>query len=138
MGRPRSVRPRAGGNPQIPKGDGPEPVAAYIAAMPGWMRAVGEDLDRLIVAAVPDVVKAVRWNMPFYGMPGRGYFLSWHCMPRYVKVSFFQGAALKPMPPGASKQPPLRYLDIFQNTVLDEAQFAKWALQAAALPGWQP
>lgn len=133
-----SPRQRASANPVIPKGDGPAPVAAYIAAMPGWMRAVGEDLDRLILRAVPGVTQAVRWNMPFYGVADRGYFLAWHCMPKYVKVSFFRGTELDPMPPGASKQPPLRYLDIFQNTVLDEAQFADWARQAAALPGWQP
>ena len=126
----------SGGNPQIAKGDGDAPVQAYIAAMPGWKSALGKRLDALITRAVPDVRKAVKWNSPFYGVEGRGWFLSFHVFTRYVKVAFFRGAALKPVPPGASKDKNVRYLDIHEDDVFDEAQMAGWVKQAAALPGW--
>lgn len=128
----------SGGNPQIPKGDGDGPVQAYIAAMPGWKRAVGARLDALIVAAVPDVRKAVRWNSPFYGAAGGGWFLSFHCFTRYVKVTFFDGTALDPLPPVGSKDPRTRYLHVGEDGALDAAQFTDWVRQAAALSGWVP
>jgi hypothetical protein len=126
----------SGGNPQIAKGDGDAPVKAYIAAMPGWKRDIGRRLDALITRAVPGVRKAVKWNSPFYGMDGQGWFLSFHCFTRYVKVAFFRGAALRPVPPGTSKQKDVRYLDIHENDQIDEARFASWAKQASRLPGW--
>jgi hypothetical protein len=126
----------SGGNPQIPKGDGDAPVQAYIAAMPGWKREVGQSLDALIVRTLPGVKKAVRWNSPFYGTDERDWFLSFHCFTRYVKVSFFKGASLEPQPPGASKQENVRYIDVHEGDEIDEAQFANWVTQAAALPGW--
>jgi hypothetical protein len=125
----------AGGNPQIAKGDGDAPVQAYIAAMSGWKRDVGRRLDALIVRSVPDVRKAVRWSSPFYGVEGQGWFLSVHCFAKYVKVAFFRGASLRPVPPGESKQEDVRYLDIHEGDPLDEAQLATWIRQAAALPG---
>ncbi|RPH64750.1 MAG: DUF1801 domain-containing protein [Acidobacteria bacterium] len=128
----------SGGNPQIAKADGDAPVQAYIAAMPGWKRDVGRRLDALIVRNAPKVRKAVKWNSPFYGMEGRGWFLSFHVFARYVKVAFFNGASLRPLPPGTSKQKEVRYLDIHEDDQLDEAQFAKWIRQAAVLPGWIP
>jgi hypothetical protein len=126
----------SGGNPQIAKADGDAVVQAYIAAMPGWKRDVGRRLDALIVRAVPGVQKAVKWNSPFYGMAGQGWFLSFHCFTRYVKVSFFRGAALSPVPPGESKQKDVRYLDIHEDDRIDEARFAAWVKQASRLPGW--
>ena len=128
----------AGGNPQIAKADGDAPVQAYIAAIPGWKRDVGRRLDALIVRKVLSVRKAVKWNSPFYGIEGRGWFLSFHCFTKYIKVAFFRGASLRPVPPGKSKQKEVRYLDIHEGDRLDEAQFAKWVKQAAALPGWNP
>lgn len=124
----------SGGNPQIPKGYGDAPVQAYIAAMPGWKRALGERLDAIIARTVPGVAKAVKWNSPFYGVEGEGWFLSFHCFTRYVKVTFFRGTSLDPVPPGASKHPEVRYLDIHEGA-FDETQFADWVKQAAALPG---
>jgi hypothetical protein len=124
----------AGGNPQIPKGDGDAPVQAYIAAMPGWKRDLGRRLDGLIVRTVPGVRKAVKWNSPFYGVEGQGWFLNFHCFTNYVKVAFFRGASLRPVPPGESKQKEVRYLDIREDE-LDEAQFAGWVKQASQLPG---
>ena len=124
----------SGGNPQIAKGDGDAPVQAYIAAMPDWKRDVGRRLDELIVGAVPDVHKAVRWNSPFYGVEGSGWFLSFHCFTKYVKVTFFRGTSLDPVPDGKSKHPEVRYLDIYEGQ-FDEAQFAAWAKQASQLPG---
>ena len=126
----------SGGNPQIAKGDGDAPVQAYIAAMPDWKRDVGRRLDELIVGAVPDVHKAVRWNSPFYGVEGSGWFLSFHCFTKYVKVGFFNGAALSPPPPIDSKQDDVRYLNIHEDDELDEAQFTDWVKQASKLPGW--
>ena len=128
----------AGGNPRIPKGDGDAPVQAYIEAMPGWKREVGRRLDELIVRTVPDVRKAVRWNSPFYGVEGQGWFLNVHCFTRYVKVAFFRGASLRPLPPGESKQEAVRYLDIHEDDPFDEAQLASWVEQASRLPGWSP
>src|SRR5213595_3617148 len=127
----------AGGNPQIAKAEGDAPVQAYIAAMPGWKRDVGRRLDALIVRAVPGVRKAVKWNTPFYGIEGQGWFLAFHCMTKYVKVAFFRGTSLRPVPPGESKQKEVRYLDIHENDKLDEAQFAAWVKQASQLPGEQ-
>jgi hypothetical protein len=128
----------SGGNPQIAKADGDAPVQAYIAAMPGWKRDLGKRLDALIVRNVPGVRKAVRWNSPFYGIDGQGWFLSFHVFTHYVKVTFFRGTSLRPVPPGASKLDEVRYVDIHEGDELDPAQMAKWVKQAAALPGWVP
>jgi len=128
----------AGGNPQIAKADGDAPVRAYIAAMPGWKSDVGRRLDVLIVRTVPGVRKAVKWNSPFYGVEGQGWFLNFHCFAKYVKVAFFRGTSLRPFPPGESKHKEVRYLDIHEDDQLDEAQMATWIRQAAALPGWVP
>ena len=125
----------AGGNPQSAKADGDAPVQAYIAAMPGWKSDVGRRLDELIVRTVPDVRKCVRWNSPFYGVEGRGWFLNVHVFTRYVKVTFFRGASLRPVPPGSGKDEDARWVDIHEGG-LDEAQMAAWVRQAAALPGW--
>jgi hypothetical protein len=125
----------SGGNPQIAKADGDAPVQAYIAAMPEWKSDLGRRLDEIIVRTVPDVKKAVRWNSPFYGVEGEGWFLNFHCFTRYVKVAFFNGAGLDPLPPGKAKDEKVRYLDIFEDG-FDEAQFAAWVEQASRLPGW--
>ena len=125
----------SGGNPQIPKGDGDAPVQAYIAAMPGWKSEVGRRIDNLVVRAVPDVRKAVRWNSPFYGIEGQGWFLSCHVFTRYVKVTFLNGALLQPVPPGSGKDKDSRWIDIHEDE-LDEEQLATWIRQAAAIPGW--
>ncbi len=124
----------AGGNPQIAKADGDAPVQAYIAAMPGWKRDLGRRLDALIGRTVPGVHKAVKWNSPFYGIEGQGWFLSFHCFTKYVKVTWFRGTSLRPVPPGESKHKEVRYLDIHEDQ-LDEAQFAAWVKQASLLPG---
>jgi hypothetical protein len=126
----------SGGNPQIAKADGDAPVQAYIAAMPGWKRDLGKRLDALIVRNVPNVRKAVKWNSPFYGIEGQGWFLGFHVFTRYVKVAFFRGTSLRPVPPGPSKDKDTRYIDIHEGDELDEAQWATWLKQAAALPGW--
>jgi hypothetical protein len=128
----------AGGNPQIAKADGDAPVQTYIAAIPGWKRDVGRRLDALIARNVPNVRKAVKWNSPFYGIEGQGWFLNFHCFTKYVKVAFFRGRSLRPVPPGESKQEDVRYLDIHEDDQLDEAQMVTWIRQAAALPGWIP
>lgn len=128
----------SGGNPQIAKADGDAPVQAYIAAMPGWKREVGARLDALIERAVPDVQKAVRWNSPFYGMEGRGWFASYHCFTKYVKVTFFKGQALRPVPPIGSKDPDARYVHIVEDGEMDEARLSEWFRQAASRPGWIP
>ena len=125
----------SGGNPQIAKGDGDAPVQAYIAAMPDWKSEVGRRLDALIVRTVPGVSKAVKWNSPFYGIEGEGWFLSFHCFTKYIKVTFFRGTSLRPVPPGESKHPEVRYLDIREGEQLDETQFAAWVKQASQLPG---
>ncbi len=129
----------SGGNPQITKADGDAPVQAYIAAMPGWKRDVGRRLDALIARTVPNVRKAVKWNSPFYGSPrrqGQGWFLSLHCFTNYVKVAFFCGTSLHPLPPGESKQKEVRYLHIHEADKLDEAQLTAWVKNASKLPGW--
>ena len=132
-----AAQPRllSGGNPQIPKGYGDAPVQAYIAAMPGWKSDIGRRLDALITRTVPGVSKAVKWNSPFYGMDGEGWFLGIHCFTKYIKVAFFKGASLDPLPPGASKQKEVRYLDIREDDPFDEAQIASWVEQASRLPG---
>ncbi len=127
----------SGGNPQIAMADGDAPVQAYIAAMPEWKHAIGKRLDALVTRTVRDVQKAVKWNSPFYGVEGKGWFLSFHVFARYVKVTFFRGTSLRPVPPGASKHPEVRYVDIHEDD-LDEKQLATWVKQAAALPGWVP
>ena len=125
----------SGGNPQIAKGDGDAPVQAYIAAMPGWKRDVGRQLDALIARAVPGVRKAVKWNSPFYGAPDQdGWFLSFHCFTNYVKVTFFRGTSLRPLPSGESKHKEVRYIDIREDD-LDEVQLVAWVKQASLLPG---
>lgn len=135
---PKRTKPRllAGGNPQIAKAEGDAPVQAYIAAIPGWKREVARRLDALVSRTVPEVRKAVKWNSPFYGIEGRGWFLSFHCFTKYVKVTFFRGTSLHPLPPGESRQEDVRYLDIHEDEPIDEAQFASWVTQASRLPGW--
>lgn len=128
----------SGGNPQIAKGDGDAPVQAYIAAMPGWKSDVGRRLDALIVRTLPDVRKAVKWNSPLYGVEGRGWFLGVHCFNKYLKVAFFRGASLDPLPPVESKDANTRYFHIHEDGAFDEALVANWVRQAAALPGWIP
>ena len=125
----------SGGNPQIAKGYGDAPVQAYIAAMPGWKSELGRRLDTLIERTVPGVRKAVKWNSPFYGVEEGKWFLSFHCFAKYVKVAFFRGASLDPLPPGTSKQQEVRYLDIREDDPLDEAQIVSWVKQASRLPG---
>ncbi len=129
------VKLLSGGNPQIAKGYGDAPVRAYIAAMPGWKSEVGCRLDALIERTVPGVSKAVKWNSPFYGIEEGNWFLGIHCFAKYIKVAFFRGAALRPLPPGTSKQKEVRYLDIHEDDPLDEAQLADWVKQASQLPG---
>ena len=139
MTEPAATKLLSGGNPQIAKGDGDAPVQAYLDAVPDWKNALCREIDRLVVAAVPDVRKAVKWNSPFYGAAdGDGWFLSFHCMTKYVKVAFFRGASLEPLPPGTSKQADVRYLDIGENwreDGFDAGQFSDWVRQAAGLPG---
>ena len=125
----------SGGNPQIAKADGDAPVQAYIAAMPGWKSEAGKRIDDLIVRNVPNVRKAVRWNSPWYGVEGQGWFASYHVFTRYVKVTFLNGASLSPEPPGSGKDKDSRWIDIYEGK-LDEEQLAAWVRQAAALPGW--
>jgi len=137
-GAAKPVKLLSGGNPQIAKGYGDAPVQAYIAAMPGWKRDAGRRLDALIVRIVPGVRKAVRWNSPFYGVEGQGWFLAFHCFTRYVKVTFLNGSSLRPLPPVGSKDPNTRYFHIDEDDVLDENALANWIRQAAALPGWIP
>ena len=136
MSKAKKVKLLSGGNPQIAMADGDAPVQAYIARMPGWKRDVGKRLDALIVRNVPNVRKAVKWNSPFYGTEGLGWFLSFHVFTHYVKVAFFRGSSLRPVPPGPSKHKDTRYLDIHEGEKFDEAQIAKWVKQAAALPGF--
>ena len=130
-GKPRLL---SGGNPQIPKGDGDAPVQAYIDAMPGWKREIGRRLDALITVSVPEVQKAVRWNSPFYGAGGRGWFLSLHCFTKYIKVAFLNGASIRPIPPVASKHPDVRYWHVFEGDEPGD-EFVNWVEQAARLPG---
>ena len=133
------VKLLSGGNPQIAKGDGDAPVQQYIAAMPEWKREVGQRLDALIERAVPGVRKAVRWNSPFYGVEGQGWFLSFHVLTRYVKVTFFKGLLLQPIPPGGTpKSGEARWIDLYEGDVPDDSQMEAWVKQAAKLPGWVP
>ena len=136
----KSVKPAtptllAGGNPQVAKADGDAPVQAYLAAMPGWKRDVGRRLDALVERSVPGVRKAVRWNSPFYGVEGQGWFLNLHCLTRYVKVAFFRGTSLRPVPPVESKLADVRYVHIHEDDEVDEELLASWIRQAAELPG---
>jgi hypothetical protein len=135
---PRKPTLLAGGNPQIPKGDGDGPVQAYLEAMPGWKQDVGRQLDALVTRAVADVEKAVRWNSPFYGVEGRGWFLSFHCFTKYVKVTFFNGAALDPVPPVESKDPNARYVHVHEGDEVDDELLSAWVVQASRIPGWTP
>ena len=133
----KAVKMLSGGNPQIAKADGDAPVQAYIAAMPGWKRVLGKRLDTIIVRNAPNVRKAVKWNSPFYGIEGQGWFLSFHVFTRYVKVTFFNGKSLRPAPPGGTdRSKDVRWIDIHEDNEFDEAQLATWVKQAAALPGW--
>ncbi len=132
---PDGVVRLSGGNPQIPKGFGDAPVQAFIKAMLGWQSYVGRRIDDIVTAEVPGVRKAVKWNSPFYGVDEDHYFLSFHCFTKYVKVTFLNGAQLDPPPPGPSKHPGVRYLDIYEAPPLDDARFADWVRQASALPG---
>ena len=133
--KPTEVKLLSGGNPQIPKGDGDEPVQAYIEAMPGWKRALGQRIDQLIVAAVPDVQKKVRWNQPFYGVDADTVFVSFRCYTKYVQIGFHNGSSLDPMPPKSSKHPDVRYLDIDELHEVDDAQLSSWFEQGSHLPG---
>jgi hypothetical protein len=126
----------AGGNPQIAKADGDAPVQAYIAAIPDWKRDVARRLDTLVARTVPGVVKAVKWNSPFYGVEDQGWFLSLHCFTKYVKLTFFRGTSLRPVPPGPSRHREVRYLDIREDDPLDVKRLTAWIRQAAAIPGW--
>ena len=124
----------SGGNPQIAKGHGDAPVRAYLSAIPGWKRELGRRIDTLVVRTVPGVIKAVKWNSPFYGLEDRGWFLSFHCFTKYIKVTFFRGKSLVPVPPGESRHPEVRYLDVYEDQ-LDESRLANWVKQASELPG---
>jgi hypothetical protein len=128
----------SGGNPQIAKAEGDAPVQAYIAATPGWKQAVARQLDMLIMANATNIHKAIKWNSPFYGIEGQGWFLNFHMFTKFVRVAFFKGAALKPLPPVESKDKNVRYLDIHEGEKLDEKLVADWIRQAASLPGWDP
>ncbi|MCC2679945.1 MAG: Histidine kinase [Pseudobdellovibrio sp.] len=135
----KKVKLLAGRNPQIAKGDGDAPVKEYISAIPDkWKQDIASKLDKLIVAAAPKVKKAVKWNSPFYGIEGQGWFLNFHCFTKYVKVGFFKGSMLKPLPPGESKSKEVRYIDIYEGEKLNETQFKNWVKQASKIPGWQP
>ncbi|UGY10575.1 DUF1801 domain-containing protein [Phyllobacterium pellucidum] len=138
QGTPAEPKLLSGGNPQIAKADGDAPVQAYIAAMPGWKSEAGRRLDALIARTVPDVRKAVKWNSPLYGIEGQGFFLGVHCFDKYIKVAFFHGASLHPMPPVESKDKNTRYFHIHENDAINEEELAAWIRQAAALPGWVP
>jgi hypothetical protein len=136
MVRGKKVVLLSGGNPQIAKGDGNAPVKAYIDALADWKHDLAKRIDALIVKAVPGVKKAVKWNSPLYGVEGMGWFVSYHAFTKYLKITFFKGTSLDPVPPGPSKDPATRYLDIHEDAELDEKQFTRWIKQAAAIPGW--
>lgn len=133
--KPKTVKLLSGGNPQIAKGYGDAPVQDYIAAMPGWKREVGRFIDDIVARTVPDARKAVKWNSPFYGVGDEGWFLSFHCMTRYIKITFFRGASLSPIPPVESKHKDVRYFHINEGDAVDEDRFADWVRQASQLPG---
>lgn len=128
----------SGENPQVPKGDGPEALQGYLDAMPGWKREVGRHLHGLVVASVPDVEQAVRWNSPFYGVEGHGWIISFHCITKYIKVTFFSGAELEPPPPETSKEEAVRYLHVHEDEAIDDAQVTSWIAQASRIDGWIP
>ncbi|HEX6162083.1 MAG TPA: DUF1801 domain-containing protein [Vicinamibacterales bacterium] len=134
----RTVKLLAGGNPQIAKADGDAAVQAYIKAIPGWKRDVARQVDAIVTRTVPRVKKAIKWNSPFYSMEGNGWFLSFHMFTKYVKVTFFNGASLMPLPPGESKHKDVRHLDIREDDRVDEKQLASWVRQSSAIPGWKP
>jgi hypothetical protein len=136
--KPDGLKPAllAGGNPQVAKSEGDAPVQAYIAAMPGWKRGIARRLDALIVSTVPGVRKSVKWNSPFYGIQGNGWFLSFHCFTRYIKVAFFRGTSLRPAPPGESKHKDVRYLDIHEGDELDEAQMTSGSCRPLHYPAF--
>jgi hypothetical protein len=131
----RPPRLLSGGNPPVPKGAGDQPVRRYIAAMPGWKRSLGERLDALVVRTVPGVHKAVKWNQPFYGHEGEGWFFAFRCYTKYVQLQFFRGASLDPLPPKASKQGDVRYFDIYEGDPVDDELLVSWIEQASTLPG---
>jgi len=136
--KPLAAKPAkllSGGNPQIAKAYGDEPVQAYIEAMPGWKQDVGRRLDAIITRTIPNVYKAMKWNTPFYGIEGEGWFLGFHCITKYIKVAFFRGTSLTPVPPEESKQKEVRYFHVHEGEQIDEAQFASWVKQASELPG---
>ena len=137
MAAPETKKPKllSGGNPQIAKGYGDSPVQEYIAAIPGWKRDIGRRIDHIITQTTPDAQKAVKWNSPLYGIEGQGWFLSFHCFTKYIKVTFFRGASLTPAPPVESKHKEVRYCHIHEDDPIDEAQFAEWVTQACRLPG---
>lgn len=135
---PKRPRLLSGGNPQIAKADGDAPVQAYLRALPGWKRPIGERIDRLIERAVPNVKKAVKWSSPLYGIEGRGYFASLHAFERFMRVTFFRGVSLSPLPPGPSKVPGVRYLDLGPDGAPDDDTIERWLRQAAAIDGWSP
>lgn len=136
MATQRPPKLLSGGNPRVARGDGDGPVRAYLAAMPGWKADVGRLIDSVVTRSVPDVRKGVRWNSPFYGVDGGGWFMSFHCLTRYVKVAFFAGSSLQPLPPETSKDPAVRYVHYREGEKVDEALFASWVAQASRLPGW--
>ena len=133
--KPAAKKLLSGGNPQVAKGEGNAPVRAYLEAIPGWKQKVAKRIDAVVKKNVPKVQKAMKWNSPFYGVEGRGWFLSLHVFTNYVKVTFFKGTSLKPKPPGASKHPEVAYLDVREDD-LDPVQLGTWVKQAAKLPGW--
>lgn len=132
---PEKIVLLSGGNPQIPKGYGEAPVQAYIAAMPGWKSDAGQRIDEIIVETIPGVLKAVKWNSPLYGVEEKSFFLSYHCMTKYVKLAFFRGTSLVPVPPQTSKHERMRYFHIHEGDQIDEARLADWVRQASQLPG---
>ena len=136
--KPKAVKLLSGGNPQIAKADGDDAVQRYIVAMPDWKRDVGRRVDAIVEQAVPHARKAVKWDSPFYGIEDQGWFLSFHCYTKFVRLAFFRGAALRPLPPGKSKHKDVRYLDIRQDDEIDDKQLVKWIKQAASIPGWEP
>ena len=137
MAAPETKKPKllSGGNPQIAKGYGDAPVQEYIAGMPSWKRDIGRRIDHIITRTTPEAQKAVKWNSPLYGIEGQGWFISFHCFTKYIKVTFFRGASLTPVPPVESKHKEVRYFHIHEDDPIDEAQFAEWVTQASQLPG---
>jgi hypothetical protein len=133
--RPHQPKLLSGGNPQIPKGYGDAPVRAWLAALPAWKKAAARKLDSLVTRSVPGVGKAVKYNSPLYGIDGRTWFLSLHAFDRYIKVTFFRGTQLDPVPPVASKMPRVRYFHLHETDSLPADLFASWVKQAAMLPG---